>query len=105
MNLAAPVEEIQSWIDKLLGWVAEYGSLDQTLNQALAPLFGQTAWKGDFAEAFQERANGAFLTPISRPVLEIMKVFIKAMQAVLNAIAAVMEQLIASMSELAQSIF
>jgi uncharacterized protein YukE len=103
MNLSAPVEEIQGWIDKLVGWIAEYQGLDQALSQSLAPLFDQTMWTGNFASAFQDKVTGDILSPL-QPVIDTLNTFLGAVRAVVNAIQSILQALTASISDLAGSI-
>ncbi len=103
MNLSAPVEEIQGWIDKLVGWVVQYQGLDQALSQRLEPLFDQTMWKGDFASAFHDKVSGEILNPL-QPVIDTINAFLGAVRAVVNAIESILQSLTASISDLASSI-
>lgn len=103
MNLAAPIEELEGWVSQIARWFAEYQALDSTLVSQLAPMIDQTVWKGDFADAFTEKALNDMVGPF-RPALEVVLSFLEAVQAIIHSVEEMLATLQSSINRLSDSI-
>jgi phage-related protein len=104
MNIAAPLDELFGWVDKIQEWLNLNKLIDQALNTLLGPLFDQLGWIGQFAPSFMEVIKNKMLGPL-RPIIDMIDVFLGAVNAVIDAVQEIIEWLTNPIGKLVDSIY